>query len=97
MNAETIPQMKARFHKLVTFLRCFGFNGEVMLKPGLLIIGAHDKGSASMIRKAFKSARNAGSGTITEVRSKTGGAAFVWVCDSMVINRSEILELLEAA
>ncbi len=95
MNTK-IDTMKAQFHRLVGYLRNFGFNGEILLKSGLLIVGAKDKHSAAMIRKAFKQARNASGGTITELRSKTG-AAFVWVDDSLALSKPQIRELAEAA
>ncbi len=95
MNTQ-IEQMQKRFHTLVTMLRGFGFSGEVLLKSGLVIIGAHDKHSASMIRRAFRQAKNTGEGTLTEVRSKNG-AAFVWVSDEVVLSKQEIRSLAIAA
>lgn len=97
MTAENLIQMQARFHKLVSYLRNFGFNGEVFLKAGTLIIGARDKNSASMIRKAFKAARNTGNGVLTEVRSRNG-AAFVWLAESHAsLSKQEIRQLALAA
>lgn len=92
-----LAAMEARFHKLVSFLHGFGFRGEVLLKAGLAIVGARDKHSASMIRRAFKQARNVGAGTLTEVRGKNGACAFVWVDDSLAMTRQEIREIALAA
>lgn len=97
MTTENLSQMEARFHKLVSYLRNFGFNGEVLLKTGILIIGARDKNSASMIRKAFKAARNTGDGVLTEVRS-SNGAAFVWLDESHIsLSKQEVRKLALAA
>lgn len=96
-DMNSITEMQPRFHKLVGFLRSFGFKGEIFLKAGMLIIAAYDKNSASMIRSALKKAPSAKLGTTAEVRNKTGGAAFVWVDDELAINKSEARELLIAA
>lgn len=96
MNTE-IELMRDRFHKLVAMLRGFGFQGEVLLKGGLVIVGARDRFSASLIRKGFRGARNANHGTLTEVRGKDGAAAFVWVDDSLALSRQEIRQMALAA
>lgn len=90
-------QMKQLFEKQTAILKNFGFKGEVLIKGGLVVIGAFDKHSSSIIRKGFKMAKNAGTGTLTEVRGKNGFAAFVWVDDSLVMSKKEIRELALAA
>jgi hypothetical protein len=89
-------QLAARFEKQISILRQLGFQGEVLVKAGLVIIGAFDKNSAAMIRKAFKKARNASDGALTEVRSETG-AAFVWVSNENAMSKAEVRELAIAA
>lgn len=89
--------MKERFEKVTNFLKHLGFKGEVCVKSGLVIIGSFDRNSSSMIRKAFKMAKNSDSGTLTEVRGEDGRAAFVWVDDTVTFSKKEIKNIALAA
>lgn len=91
-----LDQLHQRFLMLTNALRGIGFKGEVLMKDRMLIIGAYDKFSASLIRRGFRKARGADAGTLTEVRGKVG-TAFVWVDDSLAISRPAILELAKVA
>lgn len=93
-----INKLKEKFDKQIDILKKLNpqFEGEVLLKSGVLIIGAFDKYSASVIRAAFKKARNVNGGTLTEVRGKEG-ASFVWVSDKLLLSKKEVRKLALAA